>query len=103
MPPVGPWHQPGPPLASLVLNLPPGTCTVPFSPEVHRMRATPLLCRFIGLLTPWGAAAQYDDPDPGPEPGGECQSGDVVILTQDNPPRFIPSNRTVTTSQTVCI
>jgi plastocyanin len=68
------------------------------------MRAAALLFLAIGLLAPSGAAAQYDDdPDPGPEPGSNCQAGDVVISTQGIPPRFIPSNVTVNTSQTVCI
>ncbi len=60
----------------------------------------PLLA--LSLLMPAGALAQYDDP-PDPEPGGSCQAGDVVIATQDAPPRFSPSNLTVNTSQTVCI
>ena len=66
------------------------------------MRTAACLALAVGLFAPWGAAAQYDD-YPDPEPGDSCVAGDVVINTAMNPPRFNPSNVTVSTSQTVCI
>jgi plastocyanin len=54
------------------------------------------------LLLPLSARAGYDPPGPGPTPGGNCQSGDVVVATTASL-RFNPSNVTIDSGQTICI
>jgi plastocyanin len=53
------------------------------------------------LLGAAAGRAQYDDPGPGPEPGGSCQTGDeqVNIL---NTHRFSPSTLTIPPGKVVC-
>ncbi len=54
------------------------------------------------LLSPAAArAGDYDDP-PDPQPGANCQAGDVIVATTASN-TFNPANVTIASGQTVCV
>jgi plastocyanin len=57
-----------------------------------------IACALFGSAA---AHAQYDDPGPGPEPGGSCQTGDVVVNAGTNL-RFSPDDVTIQVGHVVC-